>query len=89
MPERQGSALQCARQVLIPLPSGKQVPLGACFLLLRRSKDSQNRYYEQSEQQGYWAPIQNLRFCKWVMFLYLCQKEQIRTDLLFFCPKIT
>ena len=40
MPERQGSALHTARQVLIPLPSGKQVPLGACFLLLRRRKGS-------------------------------------------------
>ena len=56
-------------RILIPLPRVKQVPLGACFLFLRRSKDSQNRYYEQSEQQGYWAPIQNLRFCKWVRFL--------------------
>ena len=29
-------------RILIPLPRGKQVPSGACFLLLRRSKDSKN-----------------------------------------------
>ena len=39
-------------RILIPLPRGKQAPSGACFLLLRRIKDSKNRYYEQSEQQG-------------------------------------
>ena len=72
-------------RILIPLPREKQVPSGACFLLLRRSKDSQNRYYEQSEQQGYWAPIQNLRFCKWVMFLYLCQLEQKPLKFSCFC----
>ncbi len=39
-------------RILIPLPRGKQVPLGACFLLLRRSKDSQNPYCKATRFSG-------------------------------------
>ena len=42
MPERQGSALHTARQVLIPLPSGKRYSQSVSFSSLEEFKDSNN-----------------------------------------------
>ena len=42
MPERQGSALHTARQVLIPLPSGKRYSQSVSFSSLEEIKDSKN-----------------------------------------------
>ena len=39
-------------RILIPLPRGKQLPLGVCFLLLRRSKDSKNPYCKATRLLG-------------------------------------
>ena len=39
-------------RILIPLPREKQAPSGACFLLLRRSKDSKNPYCKATRLLG-------------------------------------
>ena len=75
-------------RILIPLPRGKQAPSGACFLLLRRSKDSKNpisRAGKACERRG-----SALHIARQVLIPLPIRAEtaEFKLFLLFFCPKI-
>ena len=76
-------------RILIPLPRGKQGPLGACFLLLRRSKDSQNPYCKATRFSGTSSKSMILVTGEVLIPLPIrAETAEIQLFLLFFVPKL-